>query len=278
MKIIFLDIDGTLSDINYVPPSAKRACRAARRNGHLLYICTGRTRSQIRRSILKIGFDGVISSGGAYVETGAGKLLFQAAIGPDALCEIIDYFDARKTAYTLELSDGQIAGPHLKSYFSNRYAGKSWTIARLVETIFMRQIFKDCVWNSSGGRDRMDIRNLVFWESGGVTFEEVSRVFGEKFEMFRLSIPLPGMCGGEMGPPGVHKGAAAEKVVEYHGLRREDVIAFGDSDNDRTMIEYAGMGIAMGNAAEDLKKIAGDVTASVRGGGIEKAFKKYRLI
>jgi Cof subfamily protein (haloacid dehalogenase superfamily) len=279
MKIIFLDIDGTLSDYNnHIPSSAKRACRAARRNGHILYVCTGRTRSQIRSSILKIGFDGVISSGGAYVETGPEKkLLFQAAIKADTLRKVVDYFNEHRIAYTLELAEGQIAGPYLKSYFMGRYAGKPLTIARLVERVFMRQIFRDCVWRDSN-LYRDDIRKVVFWESGGVTFEEVVRVFGKEFEMFRLSIPLPGMSGGEMGPPGAHKGSALEKVAEYHGFKREDTIAFGDSDNDRTMLEYAGLGIAMGNAAVELKQIADDVTSAVRGNGIEKAFKKYGLI
>jgi Cof subfamily protein (haloacid dehalogenase superfamily) len=285
MKIIFLDIDGTLSDDNnHIPASAKRACRAVRRNGHIIYVCTGRTRSQIRPSILNIGFDGVISSGGAYIETGATdggagaeKLLFQAVIEADTLRGIVDYFNRYKAAYTLELADGQIAGPYLKSYFAGRYAGKPWTMARLVEYIFMRQIFKDCVWgNNNLYRD--DIRKVVFWESGGITFEEVERVFGKEFEMFRLSIPLPGMSGGEMGPPGVHKGSAVKRVAEYHGFKREDIIAFGDSDNDRTMLEYAGLGIAMGNATDDLKRIADDVTDTLRGNGIEKAFKKYGLI
>ncbi|MDR1363826.1 MAG: Cof-type HAD-IIB family hydrolase [Spirochaetaceae bacterium] len=284
MKIIFLDIDGTLSEDNYIPHSAKRACRAARKNGHILYICTGRSRSQICAPIFKIGFDGVISSGGAYVQTGATnsggaaeKLLFQAAIKLDVLRRIVDYFNEHKTAYTLELADGQIAGPYLKSFFKERHAGKPWTIARLVESVFMRQIFKDCIWiNDNLYRD--DIRKIVFWESGGVTFESIKRDFGSEFELFRLSIPLPGMAGGEMGPPGVHKGAAAKIVAEYHGFERKDVIAFGDSDNDRTLLKYAGLGVAMGNATDELKKIAGDITGTVRGNGIEKAFKKYGLI
>ncbi|MDR2398210.1 MAG: HAD hydrolase family protein, partial [Spirochaetaceae bacterium] len=64
-KMVFLDIDGTLADHNYVPRSARRACREAREKGHLLYICTGRPRIQISPHILKLGFDGVVSSGGA---------------------------------------------------------------------------------------------------------------------------------------------------------------------------------------------------------------------
>jgi Cof subfamily protein (haloacid dehalogenase superfamily) len=283
-KIIFLDIDGTLCEDNHVPFSAKRACRAAHKNGHILYICTGRSRSQIRRSIFKIGFDGVISSGGAYIETGptdgsagAEKLLFEAAIKPDVLRSIVDFFNARKIAYTLELGEGQIAGPYLKSYFAGRYAGKPWSISRLIEVVFMRQIFKDCIWNCDN-LYRDDIRKLVFWESGGVTFDEVKRIFGAEFEMFHLSIPLPNMLGGEMGPPGVHKGSAIKRVAEFYGFKREDVIAFGDSDNDRTMLEYAGVGIAMGNATDELKSIADDVTAAVNKNGIEQAFKKYNLI
>ena len=65
-KLVFIDIDGTLADENHVvPESARIACKQAQANGHKLFICTGRSVPKIERSILDLGFDGVVSVAGA---------------------------------------------------------------------------------------------------------------------------------------------------------------------------------------------------------------------
>jgi Cof subfamily protein (haloacid dehalogenase superfamily) len=285
-KIVFLDIDGTLSIDNRVPPSAKRACRAARKNGHLLYVCTGRARLQIKPALIRIGFDGIASSAGAYIETASnaqavsakgGELLFSASMEADKLRALTSYFKRHGTAYLLELEDRLIAGPSLKSYFAEYYAGWHLTFKSLPDRFLLWQLFRKCEWNIDN-LDGCDVRNVVFWESGGVTFEDVEREFGADYELSRLSIPVFGMEGGEMGPHGVHKGLALEKISAYHGFDRSDTMAFGDGDNDRTMILGAGIGIAMGNATPSLKAIAGDVTDDIENGGLAKAFKKYGLV
>jgi hydroxymethylpyrimidine pyrophosphatase-like HAD family hydrolase len=269
-----------------------------------LYICTGRARLQVSPAIVRIGFDGIVSSGGAYIETwqnpqgaslsesgisGAGetpaakhgkhggKLLFSAAIEPEKLRVLLDYLNERRAAYTLELTDKLIAGPYLKSYFAGYYAGRPFTFRHLLERLFLYQVFKKCEW-SNNNLDCDNVRKVVFWESEGVKFDDVSREFGDNYELFQLSIPVSGMTGGEMGPRGVNKGTALEKVAAYHGFALADTIAAGDSDNDRAMIQSAGLGIAMGNAVDSLKAIADGVTDRIENDGLAKAFKKYGLI
>jgi Cof subfamily protein (haloacid dehalogenase superfamily) len=280
-KIIFLDIDGTLADRDRVPLSARRACRKARKNGHLLYICSGRSLAQIRRGILKIGFDGVISSSGAHIETigegGCRDVLFHASFDGTNLRRITDYFDQHKVCYMLELPDKGIAGPGVRAYFKNLFAGKKRTPGLLLEKFFTSILFRRLVFDESD-YSKEDVCKVVFFESGGIVFEDVQRKFGEEYELFRCSIPISGMTGGEISPRGVHKGAALEKVMLRHGVPREDSIAIGDSDNDRTLLECAGVGIAMGNAGEDLKRAADDITDSIGNSGLAKAFKKYGLV
>lgn len=67
-NLIFLDIDGTLCGPGgVVPPSAIDACQKARQNGHLIFLCTGRSKVEISDEIMGIGFDGVIgAAGGVY--------------------------------------------------------------------------------------------------------------------------------------------------------------------------------------------------------------------
>jgi Cof subfamily protein (haloacid dehalogenase superfamily) len=260
-KLVFLDIDGTLAfSFNRVPASAVKACRAARKNGHLLYIASGRSRSQISDSILAVGFDGIICSGGAHIEIG-GQTLFSAFMPLPLFERLIAYFDSRGAAFSLELPEIAVTSPQF-------CLGMPRFLFRLSR--FYAPLDKEF--------DRGRVCKAVFLESEKVRFEEVQKEFGAECEIFRNSIPLPGLSGGEISVKGVHKGAAAAWVTRYHGMDRKDTIAFGDSDNDRLMLEYAGVGVAMGNGDEALKRAADDVADHVRRGGLAKAFRKYGLV
>ena len=68
-RAVFLDVDGTLVDYSgRIPASARHAVRAARANGHLVFLCTGRSRSELWPDVTDIGFDGLVGGAGAYVE------------------------------------------------------------------------------------------------------------------------------------------------------------------------------------------------------------------
>ena len=68
-KVILIDVDGTLVDYeNHLPPSAVKAIRMARAQGHLVYICTGRSRSEVYDEIWNIRLDGMIGANGGYIE------------------------------------------------------------------------------------------------------------------------------------------------------------------------------------------------------------------
>jgi hypothetical protein len=74
---------------------------------------------------------------------------------------------------------------------------------------------------------------------------------------------------------GVDKAKALKTVFEKKGFVKEDMIAFGDAENDSTMLKLAGIGVAMGNATDELKAIADDVTLSLDEDGIAVALEKY---
>jgi Cof subfamily protein (haloacid dehalogenase superfamily) len=279
-KLVFLDIDGTLANHNFVPCSARRACRRARQNGHLLYVCTGRPRVQISPHILGMGFDGVVSSGGALIETaeeGRGmKLLFHASFEEKILSRLLDCLKAGKIPYMAELPEKVLAGPYLKPWLRRANKVRPRSFPMFMEKIFIGFFFRGIAEGDPSSLE--EVCKIVFMESGGPGFEDLQREFGGECELFRNSIPAQNMRGGEISPRGVHKGAALEKVAAYHGIPREDTIAIGDSDNDRTMLEWAGVGIAMGNAGEALKQTADHVTDTGRNAGLAKAFKKYGLL
>lgn len=277
-KIVFLDIDGTLIGTDgIVPPSALTACREARRQGHLLYICSGRPHGIISDSIIAIGFDGIISSGGAHIETG-GAVIFDAYMPEELVKAIAAYLHERRCGFSFERNEAAE---------SNRYYLNHWeAIKRRFEGTPKAAVFSDLFIRMSQHVMPDDpaevsyagVNKIGFLGSPGLSFDALARQFAGTCEVFHGSIPYSGKEGGEISPLGIHKGSAVQKIAAYHRIPLADTIAFGDSDNDRTMIEAVGVGIAMGNADDALKAIADDITTPLDQNGIFKGFQKYGLI
>lgn len=82
----------------------------------------------------------------------------------------------------------------------------------------------------------------------------------------------------ELTHPAVNKGHALAVLAEHLGIDRTEIMAIGDSNNDYPMLEYAGWGVAMGNAADRVKGVAQAVTADNDADGVAKAIETYVLI
>ncbi len=81
----------------------------------------------------------------------------------------------------------------------------------------------------------------------------------------------------EVTGKGVSKGNAVKVLANYYGIDSEQVICIGDSENDLSMIKYAGLGIAMGNADENVKEAAKYITDNNNCDGVAKAIEKFVL-
>lgn len=270
---------------NRVPPSALTACREARRQGHLLYICSGRPRSIIGEPVRSIGFDGVISSGGAHIETGfvsappfRGTVIFDAVMPAETVKRITAYLRDRGAGFCLEKNDAVSSNQDYLRYWealNRRFAGAPEAglfdslIGSIKQSLLPEPIEESCC---------AGVNKIGFVESGTVVFDDVQKAFAGSCEIFHGSIPYCGRESGEIGPLGVHKGSAVKIVAEHHGVSLARTIAFGDSDNDRRMIECAGTGVAMGNAEEALKALADHVTSDLEDDGLFNGFVKYGLI
>ena len=74
------------------------------------------------------------------------------------------------------------------------------------------------------------------------------------------------------------KSTAIMRYLQMHNITPEEIIAFGDGENDMGMLQLAGIGVAMGNAGQQVKQAADYVTADIDDDGIEKALKYFGLI
>lgn len=101
--------------------------------------------------------------------------------------------------------------------------------------------------------------------------------FEEQFPLLRFE-RFHGYVTNVLEQAEVSKSAAIKRVLEYLNIPKEEAIAFGDGGNDIDMLEYAGLGIAMGNGNELLKQRADFVTKKASEDGISYALKKFGVI
>ncbi|PRR83784.1 Cof-type HAD-IIB family hydrolase [Clostridium vincentii] len=279
-KIIFFDIDGTLvvcEGKEYVPDSAIEAIKAARRNGHLVYLCTGRSKAEIYPHILDIGIDGVIGAGGGYVEI-EDEILYHKTVSDDSLKHLINYFEENSYDYYLESNKGLIASKNMISrvefiiygdYINDPEAKKRWDKQ---DSHFINALHK------SNNMYLDDVNKVCFLENKNIPFENLKKEFENEFSIIKCTVQAFGDESGELTVPGIHKATAIEVLIEHLGIEQKDTYAFGDGMNDAEMLEYVKVGIAMGNAKDGLKVIADEVCESQIDDGIYKAMKRHGLI
>ena len=271
-KYIFLDVDGTL--LNYqsrVPSSALEALNEAHRRGHQLIVCTGRQRSQLPKELKKIPFDGVISDSGASVECG-GEVVYESAWSEQELCEVLDYLDDDGAVGLLHTKSGQLvdgrfhtlAVPYMLSIgFDAEIIRTAFGEVRLVDDLHAaRDVQKVFYYLSTRRIDQID-RDLG--ERYFVTDYSVGEVRGDRYY-------------GEITQRHVCKSQGLYRYLEHVGASVGDSIAVGDSGNDLDMIRAAGVGVAMGNATDEIKKAADLVTTHIDEDGIKTAFCRLGLI
>ncbi|MEN1990098.1 Cof-type HAD-IIB family hydrolase [Paenibacillus hubeiensis] len=277
-KIVFIDIDGTLvGDDGIVPESAQQACRAARENGHLLYLCTGRSKAEIYDAIWDIGFDGLIGAGGGYVEIG-GTPLYHKKVQPEDVRRMVDFFNEHDVDFYLESNSALYASRNLKARLEKLIYGDVENDPAAREK--MEKTPHPFIAGLTYGESDLykdDVNKVSFLESR-VPFEQIKKQFAGQFEVIQCTVPIFGKDSGEMMIPGIHKAVAIADLLEHHGWSVEDTMAIGDGMNDAEMLEFCSVGIAMGNAKPGLKEIADDITNTLDNDGLYNSFVKYGLI
>ncbi len=277
-KIVFIDIDGTLvDDEGHVPESAVRACREARANGHLLYLCTGRSKPEIYEEIWEIGFDGLIGAGGGYVECG-GDLLYHKQVSPESVRHLVDFFNENGIDFYLESNSALYASPGLRDHLIRLIHGDVDNDPEAKQRLESKpHPFLETLTYGEPNLYKEDVNKICFLE-GSLPFAAIRDEFEGLFEVLQCTVPIFGKDSGELVVPGVHKAVAIADVLSRLNRSSADTIAIGDGLNDLEMFEYCEVGIAMGDAREELKRVADHVTGTLEEDGMYRAFAKYGLI
>ena len=107
--------------------------------------------------------------------------------------------------------------------------------------------------------------------------EKIQEIQDELADIFKNRIGLQQNTGYTMDitPPGIDKAVGLSKLAQYLQIDKSEIMACGDGDNDLAMIEYAGLGVAMENAIDDVKNIAQFITKDCDEDGIAYVINKF---
>ena len=146
-KIIFLDIDGTLiTKDDELPDLAIEACKKARRRGHKIFLCSGRSLCEIYQFVLDIGFDGVISAAGARIDI-EGKNIYKRPMSEGTLNFAVNYLSTNNFSYLLESDEALFLSPdivsQLEDYWKSNFSGERGFGHSFIEHIIKKYPVKD---------------------------------------------------------------------------------------------------------------------------------------
>lgn len=281
-RIVFLDIDGTLVEGgDRIAPSTIDAVQTARARGHLMYLCTGRSTTEIYPQIRAIGFDGAITAGGGFAQIGD-ELVISRTMPESATLRMLSFYDTSGYDYFLASFEAVYPSPGMRDRFV-RYLADDLarrgdtrpdllTIASDSDHPALRSFDNPRPLTTTG------IAKSLFLADDVDAFDRVSEALSDEFDVITGTIPHMGRASGEVTLRGVNKGSTIEQLLDRLGFRPEDAIAIGDSANDVEMLQVCGVGIAMGNAEPAIKAVADEVTTGVLDDGVWNAFQRHGLL
>lgn len=268
IKLVAIDLDGTLlNDHHEINQPVVEAIRAARKAGIYVVLSTGRplsgTKAQLDVLELNNADDYIITYNGALVlNTKSWDIVSEHSLTRENYLEI-DHL-ARLLNVHLHTADkkemytsNRDISPYtiLESYLVNmplHYRTPEEIVAENVQPVKMMMI------------DDPEILNAAF-----------KKIPAEYFEKYTIVRSTPFFL--EVLNRNASKGLALKELSEHLGIKQSEVMAIGDAENDLSMIEFAGMGIAMGNASETVKAAADYTVATNLEDGVKEAFERWVL-
>ena len=253
---MFFDIDGTLVSFksHTVPESARRAIARLREQGVKVFIATGRLMKHVA-IVNDIEVDGYITVNGGYCITSAGEVIFESAFPRATVERVIDLSEQ----YGFDLN----VMTHEDMYVSSmgERVQKIASMINIMPTV-------------------AEVRTIAATQPVVQMCPYISR------ELEQEIMPLLPDCVGsrwietfmDLNVRGVDKSLGIQQVMSYYGLTMAEALAFGDGGNDLPMVRDAAVGVAMGNACDELKAVADYITSSVDEDGVSRALEHFGLI
>jgi Cof subfamily protein (haloacid dehalogenase superfamily) len=255
-------MDGTLFRLDLIiSPKVQDAIRRAQGAGVQVVLATGRMPAAARSFVQLLGLHGPqLYSNGALVQTTTGEIILHLPVDSAVARRVVEYGRAR-------------------GYHVNAYVGDSVYVDRLTpEAEFTRRLNRidpEPVGDLAAFVAEHQPTKLVIVRLPNVEPGLLPKLQSDFAGDLLIFSSVAQYC--EMVNPLVDKGRALRQLTNLLGLTREEVAAIGDGDNDYTLLQAAGLPIAMGNATDRLKSIAQHVVGSVEEDGVAQAIDQFVL-
>lgn len=273
-KLIFLDVDGTLTEpgSNVPPPSAAEAIRRARESGNPVFLCTGRNFGMLK-PVLRYGFDGVIASSGGYICCGD-EVIYDHPFTKEMKEKIFEALEDERIYHTIECLDGAYTDEAFKDFLrENAHKGSNIELLR-----WRRQIEESLNIRPMEEYRGQPVYKVIVMCRDEELLAQARKRLGANVEFCVQEPDKFGYVNAEIINSEFNKGTGIKKVCVHLGIPLENTIAFGDSMNDIEMLETAALGICMENGSPRLKALADGICPSVNEDGLFYAFEKLRLM
>jgi len=267
--LIAIDMDGTLLNSDgRVSDRTRETVRLAIGSGAHVVLSTGR----ILRSALNHSKDlnmnkAIIAANGAIVIDEKQDIIYEQKLSKEMVAHIIEIGEKNNMYYQFYGKDVFYSNAYLKEateFYKNRDPRNSTEIGfGLIKD--KEEILED---------NEIDIYKFLFLDKD---IEKISDVRKQLSELKDISISSSWSNNVEIMHKEVSKGNSLKHLCEKMDIPRERVIAIGDNENDLSMLEYAGLSVAMGNGEEFVKSKADIITDTNDEDGVSKIIDKYIL-
>ncbi len=253
IKAIFFDIDGTLVsfETHSIPQSTIETLARLRQSGIKLFIATGRQFGLIN-NLQGIEFDGYVTINGAITLVG-GQIIDKHPIAKDQIEAACEYIDKKKSFPCTFVMADRIAINYINED---------------VEALRKQINFPHIPLDDLRTLNDEDVYQMISFFKEDIEADVMSHL--KDCSSARWSPIFTDIIAS-----GVSKVCGIEAVCRHFDIRQDEVMAIGDGGNDIEMIQWAGVGVAMGNATDNVKKAADFVTTSVDDDGIFNAANRY---
>ncbi|MDC7859975.1 sugar-phosphatase [Pantoea ananatis] len=267
IKLIAIDMDGTLLNPQHeITPAVKTALNRAREKGVSIVLATGRPFVGIERYLQELD----LQADGQYCISNNGALVHQAKDGEvvaDVTLGFDDYLYVEKLAREL--------GVHFQAFDKSHL----YTPNKDISEFTIHEASLTGIPVRYRAVEEMDpatrFPKLMMIDKPALLDAAIAKLPEQAHQTYTILKSAPYYL--EILDRRVNKGYGVKMLAEKLGLKAEDVMAIGDQENDLAMIDYAGTGVAMGNAIASVKKIAQFITKTNREDGVAHAIEKWVL-
>lgn len=274
IRVIIMDVDGTLyNSRKKIMPKTREALLKVQEQGARLVVASGRPTSGLTDIVKELRMDDyhgllVAYNGSRVVDCQTGEILFNQAMSVEegrAVLEHMKRFDE-----VIPMID---RGEYM--YVNNVYKTiqLDGSTCNIIERECRSGKFLLCEKEDLTAFADVPLNKILTAASP----EYLQEHYREMMEPFadRLNCVFTARFYFEFTAKGIDKAKALDTVLRPMGYRPEEMIAFGDGQNDASMVKYAGIGVAMENAVQELKDAADEETLSCDADGIAWSLKKH---